>query len=54
MSEITDRKFVNQRAGPFKVLKRVDHLTYKLGLRPHWKIHFIISVTQLEPNSKEI
>lgn len=54
MSEITDRKFVNQRAGPFKLLKRADNLTYKLVFRPHYEIHFIISVTQLEPTSKGI
>ncbi len=45
-------KLSNQRAGPFKVLRRVGRLAYKLDLPARWKIHSVISVTQLEPAFK--
>ena len=49
---VKNRKFANQRAGPFKILERIGNLAYKLDIPPHWKIHPVISITQLEPAPK--
>lgn len=43
------RKLSQQRAGPFKVLRRVGKLAYEIELPPRWKIHPVISVAQLSP-----
>ena len=47
------RKFSQQRAGPFKVLKRVGRVAYKLEFPPAWKIHPVISVDHLSPGPVE-
>ena len=47
-----NRKVANQQARPFKILRRVSNLAYKLDVPSHWKIHPVISVTQLEPAPK--
>ena len=46
---VTNHKFSNQRAGPFKILEQKGNLAYKLDLPKAWKIHPVISVAQLEP-----
>ncbi|SMY25221.1 unnamed protein product [Zymoseptoria tritici ST99CH_1A5] len=45
------RKYSNQRAGPFKIKKKVGKLAYKLHLPPGagLKFHPVVSVAQLEP-----
>src|SRR2546421_4645816 len=45
-------KISQQRAGPFTVLRKVKNLAYELELPPHWCIHRVISVAQLEPATK--
>ena len=42
-------KLSNQRTGPFLVKRRVGRLAYELELPPQWRVHPVISVTQLEP-----
>ena len=44
-------KLSNQRVGPFKVLKKVGNLAYKLELPDLMRIHPVISIAQLEPAS---
>ena len=46
---ITNKKLHQQRAGPFKVLKKVGQLAYRLDLPPVMQIHPVISIAQLEP-----
>jgi hypothetical protein len=43
------KKLGQQRIGPFKILKRVGRLAYKLELPPRYKIHPVVSVDHLEP-----
>ena len=43
------RKLGQQYTGPFKVLRRVGRLAYKLDVPTHWRIHPVVSVTMLEP-----
>ena len=43
------RKLGQQYAGPFKVLRRIGKLAYKLDLPQHWRIHPVISIAMLEP-----
>ena len=42
-------KLSNQRTGPFLVKRRIGRLAYELDLPPQWRIHPVISVSQLEP-----
>ena len=42
-------KLSNQRTGPFLVKRRIGRLAYELDLPPQWRVHPVISVTQLEP-----
>lgn len=42
-------KWLQQDAGPFKVIERVGKLAYRLELPSHMKIHNVISVAHLEP-----
>lgn len=44
-----NRKLTEKRAGPFLVERLVGKLACKLSLPGHFKIHPVISVTQLEP-----
>jgi hypothetical protein len=39
----------NNILGPFKVIKRIGRLAYQLELPPHWRVHNVFSVAQLEP-----
>lgn len=43
-----NKKLFNQRCGPFLVKRRVGRLAYELEFSPRWKVHLVISVTQLE------
>ena len=46
--KISNLKFVNQRADPFKILKKIDNLTYKIDVFAYWRIYLVISITQFE------
>jgi hypothetical protein len=46
---IPKSKLGDQRVGPFEVVEKVGGLAYKLLLPLEWKIHPIVSVSQLEP-----
>ena len=48
LSDRFNRKMFNQRCESFTVKRRVDRLAYELKLSAHWKIHSIISITQLK------
>ena len=43
-----NKKFFNQRCDSFLVKRRIDRLVYELDLSLRWKIHFVISITQLK------
>ena len=53
LSDKLNRKLFNQRCDFFLIQKRVDRLTYQLILFFQWKIHSIISITQLKLYSNE-
>ena len=46
---VENRKLSQQRAGPFKIIRRIGHLAYQLELPPVMNIHPVISIAQLEP-----
>ena len=46
---IKSRKSQKQQIGPFKILKKLGELAYKLDIQPTWIIDPVISVTHLEP-----
>lgn len=46
-----NKKISNQRCPPFLVKRRIDRLAYELDLPPKWKVHPVISVSQLESYS---
>lgn len=46
---LKSKKINQQMLGPFKILKRVGKLAYKLDLPQHRRVHPIISIAQLEP-----
>lgn len=50
---LENSKLSNQRAGPFKVLRKYGNLAYKLDLPEIWKVHPVISVAMLEPAPKD-
>ena len=49
---LDNSKLSNQRCGPFKILKKIGTLAYKLDLPPTMGIHPVISVASLEPAPK--
>ena len=49
---LDNAKLSNQRCGPFKVLKKIGNLAYKVDLPPTLNIHPVISVASLEPAPK--
>ena len=53
LSSKLNRKLFNQRCDFFLIQKRVDRLIYQLILSFQWKIHSIISITQLKFYSNE-
>ena len=46
---ISNKKFNQQRVGPFPITKKIKKLIYELKLPPMMTIHPMISVAQLEP-----
>ena len=50
---IFNLKFNQQYAKPFKILKKIERLIYRLKLFEHWRIHFVLSVTQLKSISSK-
>ena len=48
-----NKKLFNQRCDSFLVKRRVDRLVYELDLSLRWKIHLVISITQLKLVSKD-
>ena len=47
-----EKKFTQQYANYFTVLKQVDHLAYELDLSQSWEIHSVINIIYLESVSK--
>jgi hypothetical protein len=47
------RKYGPQFVGPFEIEARVGKLAYRMKFPTHWKIHNVVSVTQLEPAATE-
>ena len=47
-----NRKLFNQRCGPFLVKRRVERLVYELKFFFKWRVHSVISVSQLNSPEK--
>ena len=45
------KKIEQQLINSFKIIKRIDRLTYELELSANMKIHNVISVTHLKPTT---
>ena len=45
---ILNKKLSQQYVSFFKILKKIKRLTYRLNLLSHWRIHFVLSITQLK------
>ena len=43
------KKLTQQYVGPFRIVKKVGRLAYKLDIPSDWRIHPVFSVAQLEP-----
>ena len=41
-------KYNQQYVESFRILKKIDRLTYRLKLSVHWRIHFVFFVTQMK------
>ena len=48
---ILDKKLSQQYVDSFRILKKIENLTYCLQILEHWKIYSIISITQLKFSS---
>ena len=48
ISNLSNHKLFNQRVDSFKIIERVDQLTFRLQLSSVIKIHLVISIGQLE------
>jgi len=46
---ITNKKLGQQYVGPFRIIDRIGQLAYKLDIPPHWRVHPVFTVAQLEP-----
>ena len=42
------KKLTQQFVDPFKVIAKIERLTYKLNISEHWKVHPVFSIAQLE------
>ena len=51
LSGLQNPKLSNQRVDSFKIIKKIDFLTYHLELLCTMKIHSVIFITHLEPCS---
>lgn len=49
MAGVQLRKLGQQFAGPFKVIKRIGRLAYRLKLSPTMRIHDVVLIAHLEP-----
>ena len=45
---IFDLKLNQQYADSFKIIKKIECLIYRLKLLQHWRIHLMLSITQLK------
>ena len=48
-----NRKMFNQKCDFFTIKRRVKRLTYELNLSTHWRVHSMISMTQLKSSFNE-
>ena len=48
ITERPSKKLDHKRLGPFKIIRKVGELAYELKLPPSFKIHPVISASQLE------
>ena len=46
------KKLSQQYAGPFKVIKRVGRLAYRLEIPEHWSVHNVFSIAHLKPDTQ--
>ncbi len=46
--EIINKELSQQKCDSFTIKRRVKRLAYKLDILKNWRIHFVISITQLE------
>ena len=46
-----ESKFSQQYVELFKILKKIDQLFYRFDLFTHWRIYFVLSMTQLKSTS---
>ena len=46
--EVFDKKLSQQYVDFFKIIEKIDNLTYRLKLSNHWRIHFVLFVIQLK------
>ena len=55
LAGIRNRKLAPPRAGPYLIKEVVGKgLTYRLDLRSNFKIHLVISITELEPTPQSV
>ena len=47
-------KWSQRRIKSFKVFKKIENLTYRFEILADWKIHFVLSIQQLESISHDI
>ena len=47
-NDILNKKYNQQYVDSFKILKKIDKLTYRFDLSIHWRIHFVLFVAQLK------
>lgn len=48
LSDYSFKKLLQQYCNLFKVKRKIERLVYESKLSSHWKIHSVISVTQLK------
>ena len=46
-----DSKLSQQFVDPFRIVEKIDCLTYKLQISNHWRVHSIFSIIQLKSSS---
>ena len=51
--DIENRKFDKQRVKSIIIVEKIEKLVYRFRLFDDWKIHFVVSVTQLESASED-
>ena len=47
-TKILEKKLSQQYASSFKILKRVRNLAYRIDISSHWRIWFVVSISQLK------